>query len=65
MTTQDAAKTLGIDDSLVRRYCRDGRNKQYKGPKIKAKFEFGRWWITATALKRFRRRKYKKTTKGN
>lgn len=64
MTTQDAAEKLGIDESLVRKYCREGRNEQYKGPKIKAKFEYGRWWITETALKRFRRRKYTKAAQG-
>ena len=48
MTTQEAAARIGIDDSLVRRYCRDGR--------IEATKHGHGWWITATALRKFRRR---------
>ncbi len=45
MTTQQAAKKLGLSPRTVSRYCQDGR--------IKATRHGRQWWITAAAVAAF------------
>jgi predicted site-specific integrase-resolvase len=55
LTTLEAAKILGIDESLVRRYCRDG----LLGERIGRNFS-----ITDDDLRRFMKRREERPKRG-